>query len=120
MTILYSSTGLPHSALADSWEPTDLYLDPTETDMEGGNKRLRAEPGNDIERVAFDILYSTAEYATFKTFVRTTLSLGTARFQMQVWNGSAYELRTVQFASKPKPTNIPPKKRVHFDLWLFP
>lgn len=116
---LYSSTGLPTSALVDSWSNPDMYLDPLETDMEGGNKRLRSRPGDNVQRLQFEILFTYAQLATFKTFVLTTLGNGTSRFDMSVWTGAAYETKTVQFASKPTLTNVPPKVRMKFDLWIM-
>jgi hypothetical protein len=39
---------------------------------------------------------TTAQHASFDTFVRTTLSNGTARFTMPVWLGAGYVTKTVQ------------------------
>lgn len=115
----YEDTGLPYSPLVDSWQQPDLYQDPVETEMEGGNVRLRSAPGDDVEHIQFDILYTQAQYTTFKTFVKTTLNNGSSRFTMKVWMGSAFEVRTVQFAKKPVPNAVFPKVRVSFELRVF-
>ncbi len=115
----YSSTGLPYSPLVDTWQEVDAYLDPVETDMDGGNKRLRSKPGDDVQHITFDILYTKAQLTTLKTFIKTTLGLGTARFTMTVWTGATHELKTVQFAKKIKTTQNEPKVRVSYDLWVF-
>lgn len=115
----YASTGLPYASMVDSWGQPDLYLDPTETDMEGGNKRLRAKPGNNVQRITFDILFTKAQADTFKTFVRSTLNFGTSRFTMTVWMGSAFVLKTVQFAKKPQQKAMEPKVSMSFDLWVL-
>jgi hypothetical protein len=115
----FASTGLSSSPLVDSWQQAELYIEPEQTDMDGGNIRVRSRPGRDRQRISFDILYSKADYATFKTFVKTTLNKGTSRFTMSVWMGDGMESHTVQFASQPKPTTVEPKMKVSFDLWVF-
>ncbi len=115
----FATTGLPLSPLVDSWKQDELYIEPEQTDMEGGNIRIRSKAGRQRQRISFDILWSKAQYATFKTFVITTLNKGTSRFTMSVWMGNGMETHTVQFASKPVPTTIEPKMKVSFDLWVF-
>ena len=115
----YSSTGLPHSPLADSWQCPQMYQDPLQTDMEGGNKRLRARPGDAVARYTFAILFTKAQFTTFKEFVADTLGGGTARFVMSVWDGTDHVLKVVQFAAAPKPEAAEPKVRVVFDIWAF-
>jgi hypothetical protein len=115
----YASTGLPNRPLVDSWEQPDLYQDPIITDMEGGNKRLRRRPGDDVEMIQFEMNFTKAQYATFKAFVRDTLFNGTSRFTMNVWMGNAMESRRVQFAQKPSMMNEHPIVRVKFQLWVY-
>lgn len=122
MTIpTYASLGIKTTPLMDTWSEPMPYLDPIQTDFEGGNKRSRMLPGDAVCQRQFDILFSSAEFATFKTYVLTTLSNGTARFVMPVWDGSAMVTKTVQFAQKYQPVPRPPSKiQVTFVLWVYP
>jgi hypothetical protein len=111
---------VPYKPLLDSWSKPDMYQEPRVTDMEGGNKRMLTRPGDDVQRISFVIMMTKAQFATFETFVLTTLGRGTSRFTMDVWNGSAMETNVVQFASKPTPTTNHPVVNVSMDLFIFP
>lgn len=115
----YTALGIKDVPLVDSWELQDMYLDPLQTDMEGGNKRLRTRAGDDVAHITFNLLYTAGEYSTFKNFVLVTLNRGTSRFTMRVWDGTQMVSKTVQFAKKPKPTSVWPKMMVAFDLWVY-
>lgn len=112
--------GLPDTPLLDSWQRPDMYQDPRITDMEGANKRLLTRPGDDIYRVSFNLMFTKAQFATFETFVLTTLGRGTSRFHTRVWTGSAMIAAVVQFAGKPVPSTQEPKVIVSMDLTVFP
>lgn len=111
---------VPSSPLLDSWAKPDLYLDPRVTDMEGGNKRMLTRPGDDIQRITFTILMTQAQFATFETWCLTTISRGTQRFGMPIWNGSAMVTKVVQFAAKPQISTNYPKVNVTLDVFVFP
>jgi len=115
----YASTGLPNKPLVQSWEQADLYQDPIVTDMEGGNKRLRTRPGDEVQTIAFDMNYTLTEYETFKAFVLNTLYRGTSRFTMSVLLGSSMQTKTVLFAQKPSVQMDYPIVRVRFQLWVL-
>lgn len=114
----YASTGLPDSPLVDSWAITKPFLDPTQSDMEGGNKRMRRQPGDDMMQLQFDIIYTQAQFSTFRTWVNTFRGIG--RFTMYIWDGTARVSKTVQFAQTYQPQSVPPKVRVTFNLWVYP
>jgi hypothetical protein len=117
----YSTLGIPDVPIVDSWSEPEPYITPTSTDMDGGNIRLRRQPGDERIQRQFDILFTNAQYATFKAYVKTTLGLGTARFQMRVWDGAAMVLETVQFSKPYQPTPMPPLYvQVTFVLWIYP
>lgn len=120
MTLPVYPGSLKYDPLVDTWSPVDLYLDPIESDFEGGNKRLRGRPGDTTRRFTFSILYSKAEYATLETFILTGLGGGISRFTMPIWYGAAFQTKTVQFAKKPVPASTPPKVTVAYDVWVFP
>lgn len=107
------------SPLVDSWQVDKPYLEPLQTDMDGGNKRLRTRPGDEVAQIQFTIMYNLADFATFKTFALTTLNRGTVRFTMDVWNGVAMVSKTVQFASPYKHTTNWPLVVVQFDLYVY-
>lgn len=122
MTIpAYTTLGISHSALTESWSEPQPFIAPQSADMEGGNTRLRSLPGDEISQLQFDILFTNTEFATFKTYVKTPLGNGSARFVMPVWTGSAYETKTVQFVEPYADQAIPPKYiQVTFKLRIYP
>jgi len=122
MTIpTYTTLGITHSVITDSWSEPQPYLEPIATDMDGGNKRLRTRPGDKVAIRQFDILFTNAEFATFQTYVKTTLGNGCARFVMPVWNGASYDTLTVQFEKPYQAQPMPPKYvQVTFNLRIFP
>lgn len=81
----------------DSWKRSPL-LSPVRTDqITSGNIRQRPRPGDMVTIVTQTIIFSNADFATFETFVATTLYGGVAQFQMPVFLGDAYYTKTVQF-----------------------
>lgn len=120
MTIpAFSDTGLKYAPQVDSWKMSDLNLDPLETDMDGGNKRLRGRPGDNVQRIQFSVLYTEAAWATLFAWNRDTLVGGISRFTMNVWLGASFSVKTVQFAAKLNPVAVPPLVQANFDLWVF-
>lgn len=118
----YTTLGINDHPLLDTWTVTEPYLEPRQTDFDGGNKRLRRQPGDEVARYNFDILFENSQYATFLGFVAPSgpTGGGISRFTMRVWNGSAMVSKTVQFASRYKPMAQPPKfMQVTFDLWIY-
>ena len=115
----YTALGIQDVPLVDSWENPDPYLDPLITDMEGGNKRMRTRAGDEVARIGFQLLFSAEQYAIFKNFNLVTLSRGTSRFTMRVWDGAQMITKTVQHASKPIPQSIFPKTAVKLELWVY-
>ena len=119
----FTSLGINDKPIIDSFTESMPHLDPVETDFEGGNKRRRRLPGDEVFQVQFDILFTNAEYATFRTYAITTLGNGTARFQMRIWRPESLSMveRLVQFSQKWQPIPQPPKyTRVAFQLWVYP
>lgn len=112
--------GVPQVPMVDSFQRPDMYQDPRVTDMEGSNKRMLTRPGDDIYRITFSRLMTTAEAATFRNWVLVNLGRGTSRFNTNIWNGSAMVPAVCQFASKPAETNVWPKVMFNLDLFVFP
>ncbi len=81
----------------DSFSPLQRSLDPISTEMEGGNTRERARPGDNVGSITQTIWMPMAEYDTFTAWVKTTLGGGTGRFTMMVWLGSSYVSKVCQF-----------------------
>jgi hypothetical protein len=91
--------GLPYKPRRGEWSIS--RPDPLASDMEGANKRLRARAGDKSVRIVTQTLRFTADQlTTFEAFVADDLAGGTARFTMQVWLGSDYQSKTVQFDGK--------------------
>ncbi|MBR0882188.1 hypothetical protein ACVMGC_011552 [Bradyrhizobium barranii subsp. barranii] len=101
---LPSWPAVPYRPARDSFQPIKPFLDPIATEMEGGNTRQRPRPGDNVATLGQTIMMTPAEAETFKTWVKTTLANGTARFTAQVWTGAAYVSKTCQFAKDGKPT----------------
>lgn len=117
----YASLGINSKCLVDGYQELEPYIAPVITDMAGGNKRARSDAGDELRHFQFNLLFTTAEYTTFRNFVITTLKRGTSRFTMPIWTGTAYETKTVQFTTPFKPNPVPPlKMMVSFDVWVYP
>jgi hypothetical protein len=87
---------VPYLQRRQDWKIPQPFLGPIETEMEGGNVRLRSQPGSNVATVQWRRRMTTAQFASFDAFVRATLSNGTSRFTMPVWLGTSYVTRTVQ------------------------
>ncbi|MCS0501376.1 hypothetical protein [Ancylobacter mangrovi] len=88
-------TGLPYECEASAWSSMP-FRPPLVTEMEGGNVRLRARPGDAIEQQGWARRFTPAQFEIWTAFLRDDLAKGTRRFSMPVWLGSAYGTRTVQ------------------------
>lgn len=86
-----------YQPVPDSFQPLQRALDPISTDMEGGNTRERPRPGDNVGAITQTIWLSLSDYDTVTAWVKSTLNNGTARFTMNVWLGSSYVSKTVQF-----------------------
>ena len=87
---------VPYLQRRQDWQISQPFLGPIETEMEGGNVRLRSRPGSDVATVQWRRRMTTAQFASFGAFVRSSLSNGTSRFTMPVWLGASYVTNTVQ------------------------
>lgn len=117
----YTSLAINDKPLLDTWSMPQPYLEPIQTDFDGGNKRLRTQPGDEVQQIQFAIMMTNAEYATFLNFVLVTLGRGVSRFTMRVWNGATMVSKTVQFAERFKTEPAPPNSiQVGFNLWIYP
>lgn len=98
-------TTVPTNA-RDGWQMTEMALAPLASEMEGGNKRLRGRPGDNVATVMYPLVPLTdAQMAAFRTFYRTTLSGGVSRFTMALMtDNSVSETKTVQFDKSPSVT----------------
>jgi hypothetical protein len=99
MTIAPWPGSVAERPLRGSFRVLAPFRAPDRTDMEDGPpRRLRASTKN-IATIGFTLRLTSAEFATFKRWVRDTLVDGTLSFSMNVWTGAAYELRTCSFAA---------------------
>lgn len=94
---------VPYAFQDDGGSPIQRALPPIATEMEGGNQRQRPRPGDDVSTIAQTIVMTNAQFATFTTWWKDTLNLGTARFTAPVWTGTAYVTKTCMFAPDGKP-----------------
>ena len=89
--------------------------------MEGGNVRVRRRPGR-LEGQAWGRIFTTTQYAAFRSFLKDTIYDATSRFRMSVsFNGTTFEERTVQIQpGTVKVTHGDAGIKVVFSLWVFP
>ena len=89
-------------ALLGSWQVAQMDNAPLTSDMNAGTTRSRRKYTMRITPMSFTLVFPDSELSAFKTFHAETLSAGSARFTMPVWDGTAYVERTVKFKSPPK------------------
>jgi hypothetical protein len=87
---------VPHQQRRQDWQIPQPFISALETEMDGGNVRLRSRPGSDVATVQWRRRLTSSQFTSFDTFVRTTISNGTSRFTMPVWLGTSYVTKTVQ------------------------
>jgi len=112
---------LPYVSAAGDWQ-IQPFRAPLQTDMEGGDTRLRRRPGDNVGTMRWSRFFKEAEMETFEAFVVATYNL-TQRWVMPVSvNGRTYEDRVVQITDGP-PTYTSPAAgiiRVSMTLLVFP
>jgi hypothetical protein len=91
---------VPYQQRRQNWKIAQPFIGPIETEMEGGNVRQRSRPGSNVATMQWRRRMTAAQYASFDTFVRATLSNGTSRFTMPVWLGASYATKTVQIVKE--------------------
>ena len=89
---------VPYLQRRQDWQIPRPFISPIETEMEGGNVRLRSQPGSNVASVQWRRRMTPSQFTSFDAFVRSTLSNGTSRFKMPVWLGASYVTKTVQIA----------------------
>src|SRR4051794_36737470 len=88
--------GLPAYPRRGEWKMSPT-LPPIATDMEGGNTRQRARPGDNVREITQTLRFSNADYATFEAFYLTNRN---GRITMPVFiGGSGLTNKTVQIMS---------------------
>lgn len=94
---------VPYQVRRGDWAMPEPYIEPLETDMDGGNTRERPQPGGNVAKIQQTLRLTPAQHDDFFAWLRGTLNSGTSRFTGNVWTGTAYEAKTMQFV-KPHPT----------------
>lgn len=107
---------VPDVPLIDSLSEEEPYLEPQKTEMDGGNKRMRSRPGDEIQRVTYAILMTKAEAETFMAWARTNKA---SRWTSRIWTGSSMQDKLCQFEARPKRVDMFPKVRVELDVWVL-
>lgn len=112
---------IPYQSLRSGWSGTP-FRRPLSTEMEGGNTRLRSEPGSDVGTYAWSGILDAAKMSVFEAFVEDAINNGSARFAMMVSrNGITYVMRPVQIVSDIKYTSVGgPNTLVQFTLQVLP
>jgi hypothetical protein len=79
---------LPQYSLRDSHRvsPDDSHL--IRSEMEGGSPMVRRKRLDIWTDVSMELVLSTSQYATLRSFWRNDLNTGAARFTMPIWNFS--------------------------------
>jgi hypothetical protein len=111
---------VPHKPLADNGidEPHRGVL---ESEMTAGNTRSRRQFTTVIGAVPRTIPMTTAQFLTFKAFVRDTLSHGSAEFEMPVWDLTACPVKRVKLRDGGRYTANRMGNKIHvsfsLDVW---
>lgn len=95
-------TDVPHLPDLGTVSAASRMLDPIRTEMEGGNIRLRARPGDNVGQVSYVVPMTKTQIDAFNLWVKSTLGGGTARFRTSVWLDNECVSKVCQFASPPK------------------
>lgn len=113
----------PASVPHDSSSPsiTEPFRGALESEMEAGNTRSRRTATVVIGVIDVTIRMTTAQFLTFKEFVRDTLSHGTAEFTMPVNDLTGCVNRRVKLRNKGHYTATRVGARIHvsfsLDVW---
>lgn len=119
---------LPYQREASGSESRPSRAQP-ETEMEGGNVRLRSRSGDRLRTEPWSRRFTPTEYAAWGAFLAGSLGHGARRFLMPVWTGGAlgdgYEVRLVQISGGAGGVSETPSGRgmyirVSFSLLVFP
>lgn len=90
-------SNLPYRSSVEGWRARP-FRQPRETEMAGGNVRVRRRPGHRLGTVQWQRILSPAERGLWDSFV-ASIGDGVERFVMPVsMNGSTYERRLVQIS----------------------
>lgn len=122
MTLPTWPAGVPYQPMVDGFQPIQRVLPPIATEMEGGNLRTRARPGDSVGTLAQVIIMDSDAFASFTDWWKNTLSLGTGRFTAQVWLGTDYESKVCQFTPDGRPTDsffVPGAVKVAMKLRVY-
>lgn len=120
--------GLPYQSEAAAGDLRPSRAQP-ETEMEGGDVRLRDRPGDRLRTVPWSRRFLPEQYAQWSAFLEGVLKRGTLRFLVPVWTGApegdGYSLRLVQIVGgaggvSETPTGRGLHMRVSFSLLVFP
>lgn len=128
MSVIEWPAALPYQREASGSESRPSRAQP-ETEMEGGNVRLRQRPGDRLRTEPWSRRFTPSEYAAWGEFLAGPLGYGSRRFLMPVWTGAedgdGYQLRLVQIVGgaggvSEVPTGRGMNTRVSFTLLVFP
>ena len=86
--------GIPNAPQRDTFRIPRPFNPPVATEFEAGNTRDRPRGTVQFRVVDMDIRMTPVQFALFDAFVTEDLAMGTKRFTMPVWNGSAMEAKT--------------------------
>lgn len=85
------------SGARDGWQMPDMFRAPIATDMDGGNQRLRSQPGSNVASITYPLKpMNVTAYGYFDTFMRTTLNNGASRWTMTITTPDGTASKTVQ------------------------
>lgn len=87
------------------WTMPKPFIAPNASEMNGGNQRLRSQPGSNVAVVNYPLGELTRDqFTALDSFFRNDLTNGASRFTMTLWLGTSYQTKTVQFEGGEPPT----------------
>ena len=115
-------SAVPYASRFPDWGVTP-FRQTNETEMAGGNIRVRRSPGTRLPLVKWGRNLLMDQIDAFRTFIEDELFDGTSRFIMPVsLDGKSYEARVVQIKAGSLEWGAPDavKRHVSFSLYVFP
>lgn len=99
MTLPAWPDGVRYAPDLNSISELKRFLEPIQTEMEGGNLRQRTRPGDNVGSFSQTIVMPTAQFSTFVAWIKSALGNGTSRFTANVWLGAGFENKVCQFVN---------------------
>lgn len=105
------------SRAREGWQMPEMFRAPLATEMNGGNQRLRSQPGSNVALINYPLVpLDDEEWTVLDTFFRVDLKNGSSRWTMPLYIGTGTVTRVVQLEGGRSPA--PSRSSGYFHLML--